>query len=307
MSRPLIAVTLGEPAGIGPEVSFRAVANPVVRKEIDVLVICGPKWPHRIPANVRCHYDTRILPGNYSPGHPTKTSSRAAVTAIKVAVELWREGKIDGLVTAPVSKEAIRKTGIDFPGHTEFLARLTGSARVAMFFASPHIKVVLVTRHVSLKKVSAAVTPAAIIDAVELVSEHYPDARFAVCALNPHGGEQGPGSGEEKKVIIPAIARLKRKGINIQGPFPADTLFWRARSRKDIDIIVAMYHDQGLIPVKLLDWEKAVNVTFGLPFPRTSPIHGTGLDIAGKIAPDFRPMISAILACGRLVRGKKIL
>jgi len=307
VSRPLIAITLGEPAGIGPEVSFRAVANPTVRKEVRTLVICGPKWPRRIPANVRCYRDTRILPGNYSPGHPTKTSSRAAVTAIEVAVELWREGKIDGLVTAPVSKEAIRKTGIDFLGHTEFLARLTGSTRVAMFFTSPHLKVVLVTRHVRLKKVSAAITPAAITDAVDLVNEHYPGARFAVCALNPHGGEDGFGDGEEKKIIIPVIARLKRKGINIQGPFPADTLFWRARRRKDVDIIVAMYHDQGLIPVKLLDWEKAVNITFGLPFPRTSPIHGTGLDIAGKIAPDSRPMVSAILACGRLVQGKKIL
>jgi 4-hydroxythreonine-4-phosphate dehydrogenase len=292
MPLPVIAITVGDPAGIGPEIARKAAASP------RVIACCRPVLygPWR---------DEALAP--FPAGTPTAASGESAYQAIDAAVRDAREGRVAAIATGPVSKEALAMAGYPWKGHTDLLAHLTGASRVAMMFWSPRLRVVLATVHLPLSAVPAALTASTLRNAVELSHLEMPRfgvaaPRIGVAALNPHAGEGGLMGTEEDAVMRPAIAALRAEGIDVSGPFPADTLFVRA-ARGEFDVIVAAYHDQGLIPVKLLGFGAAVNVTLGLPIVRTSVDHGTAFDIAGKNQADEGSLIEAILLAARLAGG----
>jgi 4-hydroxythreonine-4-phosphate dehydrogenase len=217
-----------------------------------------------------------------------------------------RRGEVDAIATAPVNKEAFRLAGLPWAGHTDLLAHLTGAGRVAMMFYSDRLVVVLATVHIALAEVSAALTKDRVEATIALTAEALArftkvPPRIAVAGLNPHAGEHGLFGDEEARAIAPAIAECRARGIEVTGPFPADTVFVRA-TRGEFDAVVACYHDQGLIPVKLIAFGRAVNVTIGLPIVRTSVDHGTAFDIAGKGVADAESMIAAVLLAARLAR-----
>jgi len=216
-------------------------------------------------------------------------------------------GDVKGIATAPINKEALRLAGLPWNGHTELLAHLTGVRRVAMMFYSDELRVVLATIHVPLADVPRLLTQTLMEDTIALATLELPRfdkvaPRIAVAGLNPHAGEHGLFGREEETVIAPAIACCRAKGIDVSGPFPADTVFVRAR-KGEFDVVVACYHDQGLIPIKLVAFGRAVNVTLGLPIIRTSVDHGTAFDIAGKGVADAGSMIEAVLLAARLARS----
>ena len=270
-----LAVTLGDPAGIGPEVVDKAL-----RESTDAEF---------------------TLLGSRSGG------GKEALAAIDQAIDLALAGKVDGIVTAPVSKERIAKTGVPFIGHTEHLAARSGVKLPVMFFVAGPLRVALVTTHVALRKLPAMITADRILGILRETSKglresfgvHEP--RLAVCGLNPHAGEGGEFGREELDVIAPAIEAARKEGIRAEGPYAADTVW-----KRPCDAIVAMFHDQGLGPIKALHPD-AVNVTLGLPFVRTSPDHGTAFDIAGKGIADPKPMIAAIRLAIEMCRAKKTL
>jgi 4-hydroxythreonine-4-phosphate dehydrogenase len=267
MNKPVILITTGDPKGIGPEVTEKALRNRAIRDLADFLII--------------------------------DTGDRTGFDAIEKAVLILKNKRAYALVTAPVNKGAINKSGISFEGHTEYLAKAFGVKKFAMMLCGGKLKVTTVTRHIPLKKVSSAITQASIIEAVEL-TEHALKKYFGikkpvigVCGLNPHCGEGGKIGAEEQDVIIPAIRKIKRSIPGIRGPISGDTIFHIASTGK-LDAVISMYHDQGLGPLKMLAFEKGVNVTLGLPFIRTSPDHGTAYDIAGKGIADPSSMKEAI-------------
>jgi len=289
MNKPKVAITAGDPAGIGPEISERAAADEVV---LDVCepVLFGPP-SHQL----------------FEPGALSADAGRAAYESIVRAVEAAKAGMVDAIATAPVNKEAFRLAGLPWTGHTDLLAHLTGASRVAMMFYSEPLRVVLATIHIPLASVSGALTQASLEATVDLTAKEMPrfgidQPRIAVAGLNPHAGEHGLFGNEEQVIIVPAIDACRRRGVDVSGPFPGDTIFVRA-TRGEFDVVVACYHDQGLIPVKLLAFGHAVNVTLGLPIIRTSVDHGTAFDIAGKGIADAGSMIEAIRLAARLARG----
>lgn len=275
-----LAITVGDPRGIGPEIVKAALADPRVQSAAEYVVI-GPT--------------------DYRVGASPSDAGRHAGDAIVRAVNLALSGKVDGIVTAPLDKAALLAGGYDYPGHTEMLAELTHS-RVAMMLASDRLRVVLATTHIPLRDVPDSVTPAAIIQAAQITRtglRHWfgvAEPRLALCALNPHAGDQGRFGDEDDRVLAPAA-----RDANIAGPFPADTVFVRA-IRGEFDAVIAPYHDVGMTAIKVASFGEAVNVTLGLPFPRTSPDHGTALDIAGRGIADPSSMIAAILLCSAIVR-----
>jgi len=280
MRKPRIAITVGDPAGIGPEISARASSDESVR-EVCEPILFGP------PAEQ--HFQLGVL---------SPDAGRAAHEAIVRAVEAARAGTVDAIATAPVNKEAFRLAGLPWTGHTDLLAHLTHSPHVAMMFYSKPLRVVLATIHVPLAKVSAALTRPSLEATIGLTATALPrfgiaQPRIAVSGLNPHAGEHGLFGDEEQRVLTPAIEACRTRGINVWGPFPGDTVFVRA-ARSEFDVVIACYHDQGLIPVKLLAFGHAVNVTLGLPIIRTSVDHGTAFDIAGKGVADAGSMIEAV-------------
>jgi len=286
MSLPRVAITIGDPAGIGPEIAAKAAADP------RVLAVCTPLLYGRI----------------YTPGVKAGTLSaeagRTAHGAIVAAVDDAMSGEVDAVATAPVSKKAFALAGLPWRGHTELIAHLTGAPSVAMMFHSDALRVILVTIHEPLAAVPRLLTREAVERVVRLSARELPrfgfrEPRLAVCGLNPHAGEGGVLGDEEQRVIGPAIAACVRDGIGVSGPYPADTLFVRA-SRGEFDAVIACYHDQGLIPVKLLAFGKSVNVTLGLPIIRTSVDHGTAFDIAGRNAADPGSMVEAVRLAARL-------
>jgi len=292
MSLPVIAITVGDPAGIGPEIARKAAASKQVLACCRP-VIYGPWGDESLSA--------------FAPGRPSAEGGQAAYEAVATAVGDALAKKIDAIATGPVSKEALAMAGYPWKGHTDLLAHLTGAARVAMMFWSPRLRVVLATVHIPLADVPAALTAERLRDAVELSQLEMPRfgvpaPRIGVAALNPHAGEGGLMGGEEDAVMRPAIDALRADGIDVTGPFPADTLFVRA-ARGEFDVIIAAYHDQGLIPVKLLGFGSAVNVTLGLPIIRTSVDHGTAFDIAGQNQADEGSLIEAVLLAARLAGG----
>jgi 4-hydroxythreonine-4-phosphate dehydrogenase len=283
---PRIAITVGDPAGIGPEIAEKAAADPRVRAVCEP-VVYGP------PAGRR-----------FEPGVLSAEAGRAAYDVIEAAVRDARQGRVGGIATAPINKLAFSRAGLHWKGHTDLLAHLTGSARVAMMFWSEPLKVVLATVHVPLAQVPALVTRELLREIIGLTVAELPrfgiaSPRVAVAGLNPHAGEDGLLGEEDERVIRPAVAEACAGGALVTGPIPGDTVFVRA-SRGEFDAVVACYHDQGLIPVKLLAFGRAVNVTLGLPIVRTSVDHGTAFDIAGKNLADPGSMIEAVLLAARL-------
>jgi 4-hydroxythreonine-4-phosphate dehydrogenase len=289
MTKPRVAITTGDPAGIGPEIAARAAADS------RVLAACEPHL-YGPPDDV-----------SFEAGVLSAAAGRAAYESIVRAVDDARSRRVDAIATAPVNKEAFRLAGLPWAGHTELLAHLTGAGDVAMMFHSEVLRVVLATVHIPLSEVPRALTADSLERTIALTARELPRfgigrPRIAVAGLNPHAGEHGLFGREEQMVIAPAIARACERGILVSGPFPADTLFVRAR-RGEFDVVVACYHDQGLIPVKLAAFGQAVNVTLGLPIVRTSVDHGTAFDIAGKGVADPESMIAAVLLAAELVRS----
>jgi len=284
--KPRIAITSGDPAGIGPEIARKAAGDPRVRKVCEPIVY-GP------PAG-----------STFKPGELSADAGRAAYETLCSAVGDARAGVVAAIATAPVNKLAFARAGLPWKGHTDLLAHLTGSTRVAMMFWSEPLKVVLATIHIPLASVTNALTRELMDDIIELSARELPrfgleKPRLAVAGLNPHAGEEGLLGHEERKVLRPAIETAQKRGIRIDGPFPGDTVFGRA-VRGEFDAVIACYHDQGLIPVKLLAFGRAVNVTLGLPIIRTSVDHGTAFDIAGKNIADPSSMIEATLLAAKL-------
>ncbi|MBK8645176.1 MAG: 4-hydroxythreonine-4-phosphate dehydrogenase PdxA [Gemmatimonadetes bacterium] len=290
MSRP-IAITLGDPRGIGPEIVAKALGDPRVAA-LGSFVLVGPSG-----TGLEVRHDVgRWHPGTSSVGD----AGRLAGLAIERAVALALAGEVGGIVTAPIDKAALLAGGYDFPGHTEMLAALTG-CRVAMMLASDKLRVVLATTHIALRDVPAAVTREAILQAAEVTRDGLrrwfgiAEPRIALCAINPHAGDGGRFGREDETILAP-VARE----AGISGPFPADTVFVRAM-RGAFDAVIAPYHDVGMTAIKVASFGHAVNVTLGLPFPRTSPDHGTALDIAGQGIADAGSMVEAIVQCARIV------
>jgi 4-hydroxythreonine-4-phosphate dehydrogenase len=284
--KPRIAITSGDPAGIGPEIAQKAADDPRVREACEP-VVYGP------PPGAR-----------FTLGELSADAGRAAYDTLCSAVKDAQSGVVAAVATAPVNKLAFARAGLPWKGHTDLLAHLTGSSRVAMMFWSEPLKVVLATIHIPLASVSGALTRELVDDIIDLSAQELPrfgiaQPLLAVAGLNPHAGEDGLLGYEEGAVLRPAIEAAQRQGVRIDGPFPGDTVFGRA-VRGEFDAVIACYHDQGLIPVKLLAFGRAVNVTLGLPIIRTSVDHGTAFDIAGKNVADPSSMIEATLLAARL-------
>jgi 4-hydroxythreonine-4-phosphate dehydrogenase len=295
---PRIAVTAGDPRGIGPEIISKALADPVVGGRSD-LVIVGPRG---------CGIEPDVAVGEWQAGDGSPSAGRLAGLAIEKAVRLAMNGDVDGIVTAPIDKAALHDGGYDYPGHTEMLAELTG-ARVAMMLASTKpsggagsnpLRVVLATTHLPLRDVPSSIDRELIVEIAGITHSALrewfgiAEPKIALCALNPHAGDGGRFGDEDEKILAPAARRA-----GIEGPFPADTVFVRA-IRGAFDAVIAPYHDVGMTAIKVASFGSAVNITLGLPFPRTSPDHGTALDIAGRGIADPSSFIEALLLCRRI-------
>ena len=328
--RPRIGITIGDPAGIGPEVALKATSHP------DVLAVCLPvligdaaylrHWASAfgiethfglVPlgepilpyAETPLLYDLKNLPAALALGKEQAVAGRAAAEYIGAAVKLCLAGQLEAITTAPINKKALHLGGYEFPGHTEMLAQLTGTKEFAMSFIAPNLRVALLTTHLPLAAVSAHVKKESLVSLIRLVHREMirfglARPRIAVAALNPHGGEAGLFGTEEATEMTPAIAACQAEGIDVGGPHSGDTIFLRA-ARGEFDIVISCYHDQGLIPIKCFSFGEAVNVTLGLPFVRTSVDHGTGFDIAGKGQADPASMIAAIQLAARLALATK--
>ncbi|HYN08282.1 MAG TPA: 4-hydroxythreonine-4-phosphate dehydrogenase PdxA [Vicinamibacterales bacterium] len=289
MSLPVIAVTVGDPSGIGPEIAVKAIRDP------RVVAACRPRLygPHTVA-------DLNAFPA----GRISAESAKAAYDAIVAAVADAREGRVAAIATAPVNKEAFAAAGLSWRGHTDLLAHLCGVDDVAMLFWSDRLRVVLATVHIPLAEVPRTLTADRLLAVIRLTARSLPRfglpaPRLAVAGLNPHAGENGVLGLEDRDVLAPAVALARIDGIDVSGPLPADTLFVRA-ARGEFDVVIAAYHDQGLVPVKLLAFGRAVNVTLGLPIIRTSVDHGTAFDIARQGVADEGSLIEAILLAARL-------
>jgi 4-hydroxythreonine-4-phosphate dehydrogenase len=315
---PRIGITMGDPAGIGPEVVLKAVAEEEIRRACipviigdaqllahtartldlqsgyDIVRADEPFPEHSEP--VIYHLDN--IGGFIEPGVESGAAGKAAGAYIEAAVELCAAGSIDAIATAPINKRALFLGGYSFPGHTEFFAHLTGAEEYAMAFVAGNLRIVLLSTHVPLAEAIRLVERDRIVRVINLTNRELQrwgidKPRLAVAALNPHGAEGGLFGVEEASEIMPAIDACRRDDMNVQGPYSADTVFLRA-SRGEFDAVVACYHDQAMIPVKCLSFGEAVNVTLGLPFIRTSVDHGTAFDIAGKGLAEHSSMVAAI-------------
>jgi 4-hydroxythreonine-4-phosphate dehydrogenase len=289
---PTVAITVGDPSGIGPEVSAKAARDPRV---VDA---CRPVLygPHTAAELAR-----------FPIGQIDAESARAAYDAIARATSDALAGRVAAIATAPVSKAAFAAAGFAWRGHTDLLAHLCGVEDVAMMFWSDRLRVVLATVHVPLAEVPRLLTVERVVGVLKLTAASLPrfgvpSPRIGVAGLNPHAGEGGLLGSEDAGVLAPAVEAARRAGVDASGPFPADTLFVRA-ARGEFDVVVACYHDQGLVPVKLLAFGRAVNVTLGLPIIRTSVDHGTAFDIAGKGVADEGSLVEAILLAAQLANS----
>ena len=291
-----ILITMGEPAGIGPEVAITAFEHFGGRVGARPLRLVGDPGlfashrEHVIPTHARA----KAIPGTLD-----VANADAVTEAIELAVRACLNGEAAALVTAPINKAVLNEAGFPHPGHTEFLAALTGARRAVMMLASEKLRVVPLTIHLPLAEVPAAISKQAVFETAEIILTALRrdfgilNPRLAVAGLNPHAGEEGMLGAEEEKIIAPAIAALKARGFAVTGPLSADTLF-HEEARRSYDAALCMYHDQALIPIKTLSFWDGVNVTLGLPIVRTSPDHGTALDIAGTGKADPRSMIAAV-------------
>ena len=328
MTRRPPALTPGEPAGIGPDIAlaaassgrepFIAFADPdMLRRRAELLGLdvrvrtVGPEVPaaRAIPAG-ELPVVPVAAPRRVVAGHLDAANSAYVVECIRAAVAACRDGTVSGLVTAPVHKGVINDAGIAFSGHTELLGELDGGARPVMMLCSPQLKVALATTHLPLRAVPDAIDSALLIDVVRIVARDLrrrfaiPAPRIMVCGLNPHAGEGGHLGHEEIESIAPAVAALRAEGIDVRGPIPADTAFTRERLAA-ADVVVAMYHDQGLPVLKHAGFGQAVNVTLGLSFVRTSVDHGTALDLAGTGRAEHSSLVSALALARELASAPR--
>jgi 4-phospho-D-threonate 3-dehydrogenase / 4-phospho-D-erythronate 3-dehydrogenase len=327
VTRPRIAITMGDAAGVGPEVIVKALAHRevyalcrslvvgdarrlmraggIVGSRLGVRAIAAPDEAGFEPGTVDC-IDLALVPEDTPFGRLSTACGEASYRFIERAVALALAGEVDAICTAPINKEALNAAGHRFPGHTEMLAHLTGTAEVSLMLMAPGMRVIHVTTHIGLvdaiERIDAGLVERTIARGRDLLRRAgTPEPRIAVCGINPHAGEGGLfGRGEEETKIAPAIAACRARGWQVDGPLPADTLFYRAR-KGDFDLIVAMYHDQGHGPVKAVAFDTGVNVTAGLPVLRTSVDHGTAFDIAGTGQADERSMLEALRQAAALV------
>lgn len=325
-----IAITMGCPVGIGPEIVVKFFSRlsgpdytPVVLGDMGVLQRCADElkikadflsWQPgtcvgagQIPVLELSHLPVNDL--NW--GQPSVATARAMVHYIERAVSLLLDGVFSAMVTCPISKMSLHHAGYDFPGHTEMLAALTGSSGPVMMMAGSSLRVVLATIHCPLASVPASLNKANLAELVEITHKALcrdfgiPEPRIAVAALNPHAGEGGLFGKEEETIIAPAIREMQARGIQVQGPFPPDTIFYKAAAGM-YDAVLCMYHDQGLIPFKLLHFKDGVNVTLGLPIVRTSVDHGTAYDIAGRGDADPASLAAAVDMAVVIARNRKV-
>lgn len=307
MTRPRIGISLGDPSGIGAEVTWKALADARVKRVLVPVVFGDASAARLFGGRGEVFHAVSQLPANdRRPGRPTRAGGLAQHAYITAAIAAAQAGDVDALCTAPVSKEAITRAGLPFVGHTELLAEAFG-CEVLMLMDGPRLKVALATNHLPLSRVPKALSAPKLLAALALLDRalhpvlgHRP--RIAVCGVNPHAGEGGTMGLEEVRVIAPAIAQAKRRRLDVHGPFAADGLFAKAPRGFPFDVALAMFHDQGLVATKTLDFERTVNVTLGLPVPRTSPDHGVAYDIAGQGRADPEPMIHALLKAADFVR-----
>src|SRR5947209_3605440 len=307
--RPTIAITMGDPAGIGAEVIVKALADPILRHRARYIIYGLNEmlhyaadlaefdvfwWRDQYNGRLRGYphdvvvvdYDQYTMLGS-AVRAPSKMGGEASMRFCLDAIEAAKKNLVDAVVTAPIAKESWKLAGYHYPGHTELLADKSGARRFAMMFAGGPLKVVLATVHIPLMGLWGKLNIGAVFQPIELVHEalanwfDIPRPRIAVCGVNPHAGENGQFGDDEERIISPAILMARDQGIDATGPYPGDTVFLQAKNGK-FDAVVAMYHDQGLIPVKLLAFDQAVNLTIGLPIVRTSPDHGTAFDIVGR-------------------------
>jgi 4-hydroxythreonine-4-phosphate dehydrogenase len=323
---PTIGITMGDAAGVGPEIIMKSLghsdlfsqcrplvigdagrlreAGRVVNSSLEVNGIENPADAKFTPGTADC-IDLRLIPEGLPWGQLSPICGDAAYQYLARAVELAKTGRIDAICTAPLNKEALRLGGHNFPGHTEMLAHLTGTPEVSMMLLTPKLKVIHVTTHIGLIDAIAKIEPGLVERTIGRAQETLNRAgiarpRIGVCGINPHAGEHGLfGHGEEEAKIEPAVRACRARGWDVEGPLPADTLFFRA-GRGDFDIVVAMYHDQGHGPVKVLGIEAGVNITVGLPVIRTSVDHGTAFDIAGAGKADERSLLVALWQAAEL-------
>ncbi|HEX8713515.1 MAG TPA: 4-hydroxythreonine-4-phosphate dehydrogenase PdxA [Terracidiphilus sp.] len=331
MELPIIAITMGDAAGVGPEVIMKSLAHREVYSQCRPLVIGDSQRLNEAglitgaalevrslaeneldhaeyePGAVEC-VDLKLIPPDLPWGKLSAAAGDAAYRYIEVAARLAVQGKVAAICTAPLNKEALNAAGHKFPGHTELLAELTGTEEVSMMLSTPKMRVIHVTTHIGLIDAIAKIEPGLVERTIArghaaLTKAGIESPKIAVCGINPHAGENGLfGYGEEETKIAPAIAACRKKGWRVEGPLPADTLFFRAQ-RGDFDLVVAMYHDQGHGPVKALGLESGVNITIGLPVIRTSVDHGTAFDIAGTGKADERSMLEALRLAIELAPG----
>ncbi len=316
---------MGDPGGIGPEVVVRAIQAvsaeclPLVVGDLSVMkeAVAGlggsltlrkiGKVDEAFPSHDTLWCFDLASRGTFAKGEPDGENGAACVSYVRKAVELAVEKKVDAVVTAPIAKEALRLAGFPWPGHTEMLAEFTGAKEYAMMLAGGPLKVILVTIHTALKNVPGLVTRERVLKTIRLAKKACGmlgiwKPAIAVSGLNPHAGESGMLGTEEREEIVPAIEDARREGISAEGPYPPDVVFRKAY-RGEFDMVVCMYHDQGLIPLKMIAFDTGVNVTVGLPIIRTSPDHGTAYDIAWKGIADPSSMIEAIRLAIRLEPG----
>ena len=316
---PLLALTMGDPAGIAPEITRKAWE--LLRDTPLRFVLLGdPRYTHgrpvQTPAEAVALFPEALpifpiaLAEPPIPGTPNPANAAAVIASIEQAVALAQNGLAAGVVTNPISKSVLYQAGFRHPGHTEFLAALCGGVTPVMMLASPQLRVVPVTIHVSLKAAIASLTTEKIIETCRITAQALrrdfgiAHPRLAIAGLNPHAGEDGAMGDEETRIIAPAIAALRLEGLNVTDPLPPDTMF-TPQARTTYDVAIGMYHDQVLIPLKTLDRDNGVNVTLGLPIIRTSPDHGTAFDIAGRNLADPSSLIAALKLAHTLAAQKR--
>ena len=323
---------MGDPTGIGPEIIVKALSmadlfqacRPIVFGDREVLsraiqiqhlsatleIIEEVPEDGYLPRKIFLLPLSQLKVASLRFGQPDRTCGKAMVTYIEEAVKWVRAGKLDAMTTCPINKHAMNEAGYHFPGHTELLAHLAQAFTVAMMFLGSKWKVVLVTTHLPLKDVSKSITSNRILATLRLADEGMKKyfgishPKMAVLGLNPHCGEEGLLGEEERREILPAMAEAKTLGMDVEGPFPADS-FFDLSGRYAFDVVISMYHDQGLIPIKMVDFKEAVNFTLGLPFVRTSVDHGTAYNIAGKGLADPNNLIKALLIASNLSKSKR--
>jgi len=329
--RPLIAITMGDPAGIGPEIILKALAAGALPKKTRCVVIgdrgvlekTGRRLGAVIPLiSIRSIDEaagrgegfflfegSRLPAAQVKPGHPDERWGKAALAYLRTGARWALENQVQAVVTGPISKEVIQRTDPGFIGHTEFFAALSKTRRFGMMLAGKRLKVSLVTIHCSMRETLRRLKTEAILETIELTHRTLTrwfglaDPAIAVAGLNPHAGERGAFGTEEETIIAPAVQKASEEGLRVSGPHPPDTLFyWAARGR--YDAVVALYHDQGLIPLKLLHFDNAVNLTMGLPFIRTSVDHGTAFDIAGRGTANPDSLLAALHLAADFIRRK---